>query len=202
MVHRAVQVGRLSVGWHLAVLIVLSILPSSTLRAQQRNPSGVAQCGKVKVEFSNPSYLTTSAGIVVAEAPVGWVLDQTKHNPFYFLRQGENYETARILMYINVEKLDVPLGRAVEKDAQSFRSTCNASEIKDLARIELLEQGCKSKTELFLCRRKENPYVDLVTKISIGGLLLNVVLSADNASQISQNRTAYEFLLKHLTLMN
>ena len=202
MVHCAVQVWRLRVGWHLAVLIPLCILPSSTLRAQQRNPSGVAQCGKVKIHFSNPSYLTTSAGIVVAEAPVGWILDQTKRNPFYFLRQGENYETARILMYINIEKLDVPLRRAVEKDAQSFRSICNPSEIRDLARIELLEQGCESKTQLFLCRRQDNPYVDLVTKISIGGLLLNVVLSADNTSQISQNRRDYDFLLKHLTLVN
>jgi len=55
---------------------------------------------------------------------------------------------------------------------------------------------------MFLCDRKQKPYVDLATKISIGGLLVNVVLSADATAEIEKYRKDYEFLLKHLTIVN
>ena len=55
---------------------------------------------------------------------------------------------------------------------------------------------------MFHCERKQGAYVDLATKISIRGLLLNVVLSSDSAEEISRYKKDYEFLLKHLALVN
>jgi len=138
---------------------------------------------------------------VVVELPDGWVLDGKRNGVFYLLRRGENYNSARTLMYVNVEKLDESLEHAVLKDRQSFQKNCDATEVKDLEKPRLLEQGCESKTQWFFCRRKVNPYVDLVTKISIDNLLLNVVLSADNESQVSTFRKDYDFVLLHLTLV-
>jgi hypothetical protein len=54
---------------------------------------------------------------------------------------------------------------------------------------------------MFFCERKQKGYVDLDTKIAIGGLLLNVVLSSDNMEEISRYKKDYEFLLKNLTLV-
>jgi len=175
-------------------------MPALTAWAQSAT-SPVPECGKAKVHLSNPQYLTTQEGIVVVELPTGWALDKAKNGPFYFVRNGENYNSARTLMYINVERLEVPLPRAIQNDFESFRTSCQPSAIQDLAKPGLLEQGCESKTQLFSCRRRKNPYVDLATKIAIGGSLLNVVLSADNASQISQYRQDYEYVLKHLTMV-
>lgn len=171
-----------------------------TAWAQTAAPS-IPECGKAKVHLSNPQYLTTQEGIVVVELPSGWVLDKTKNGPFYFVRNGENYNTARTLMYINVERLEVPFRRAIQNDSESFKNSCGQADIQDLAKADLLEQGCESKTQLFSCHREKNPYVDLVTKISIGGSLLNVVLSADNTSQASQFGRDYEYVLKHLTMV-
>ena len=181
-------------------LIVLAL--AGVTRAQNSTAGAPAACGKAKVKLDNPSYLTAPLGIVVVEPPPGWALDKTRKVPFYFFKRGETYQNARTLICINVELLDVALGRAVERDRESFEAGCRPSRISHVAKLQLLEQGCESQTELFRCDRKEKPYVDLATKIAIGGLLLNVVLSADTPSEISQYRSDYEFLLKHLTVVN
>jgi hypothetical protein len=181
--------------------VILSFMPIPILWAQKVATHDVPACGKAKVQLSNPQYLTTSEGIVVVEPPNGWVLDKSKTNPFYFIRRGENYDNASTLMYIHVERLEASFESAVQRDAQSFGKGCDSVDIQDLPKVGLLEQGCESKTQMFSCHRRKGPYADLVTKISIGGLLLNVVLSADDESQISKYRTDYDFLLKHLTMV-
>ena len=64
-----------------------------------------------------------------------------------------------------------------------------------------MEQGCQAVTQVFVCNRKQKPYVDLVTKIAIGGRLVNVVLSSDSAAEIERYRKDYDYLLKHLALV-
>jgi len=186
----------------LPFLFLLLVVLAPAARAQSPTSGAPVACGKAKVEMDHPEYLTTPLGIVVVEPPPGWALDKTRKVPFYFFKRGETYQNARTLICINVELLDVALGRAVERDRESFEAGCRPSRISHVAKLQLLEQGCESQTELFRCDRKEKPYVDLATKIAIGGLLLNVVLSADTPSEISQYRSDYEFLLKHLTVVN
>jgi hypothetical protein len=172
-----------------------------TAWAQDTDPHHIPECGKAKVHLANPQYLTTAGGIVAVELPDGWVLDANRKGVFYFLKRREDYNSARTLMYVNVEKREGSLERAVQKDRQSFQKNCDATEVRDLAKPGLLEQGCECRTQLFSCQRKQNPYVDLVTKISIDGLLLNVVLSADSASELSSYRKDYDFVLRHLTVV-
>jgi hypothetical protein len=186
----------------LGTSIVLA-LAGSVAWAQGPASGATAACGKAKVHLSNPNYLTTTDGIVVVETPQGWGLDRARKGPpFYFFKRGEKYEDARTLMYINVERLETSLQRAVDNDVHSFHTSCGSSPVQHLSKLELLENGCESSTQLFICDRKQKPYVDLVTKISIGGLLLNVVLSSDATSEISRYKKDYEDLLKHLTLAN
>jgi hypothetical protein len=180
---------------------ILFLMIAPTARAQSTESRPVAECGKAKVQLANPQYLTTAGGIVVVELPDGWVLDGNRKGIFYFLKRGEDYNSARTLMYVNVERLEESLDRAVQKDRRSFQKNCDSADVKDLAKPKLLEQGCESKTQLFFCQRKQNPYVDLVTKISIDGLLLNVVLSADSPSEVSSYRKDYDFVLGHLTVV-
>jgi len=180
---------------------ILFLLLVPAIWAQDARSYSVPECGKAKVHLANPQYLTTAGGIVAVELPDGWVLDANRKGVFYFLKRGDDYKSARTLMYVNVEKLDGPLDGAVQKDKQSFQKNCDATEVKDLAKPTLLEQGCESRTQLFSCQRKQNPYVDLVTKISVDGLLLNVVLSADTADEISSYRKDYDFVLGHLTVV-
>ncbi len=130
-----------------------------------------------------------------------WVLDKSRKQPFYFFKNGENYESARTLIYINVERLEVPFSQAVRNDVKSSESSCRPSSVRDEGKPDLLESGCDATTQLFTCDRKSKSYVDLTTKISIGGLLLNVVLSADTMSEIEKYRKDYNFLLKHLALV-
>jgi hypothetical protein len=193
----------LEINWRsvLWAFLILCFMPVQIASAQKIAIHDVPACGKAKVQLSNPEYLNTSEGIVVVEPPNGWVLDKTKQNPFCFVRQGENYDNARTLMYIRVQRLEASFTSAVQNDTQSFGKGCDSVDVQDLPKTGLLEQSCENKTQMFSCQRQKNPYVDLVTKISIGGFLLNVVLSADNASQISEYRTDYDFLLKHLTLV-
>jgi hypothetical protein len=169
--------------------------------AQNPVSHAIPACGKAKVNLPNPKYLTSSEGIIVVEPPAGWVLDKEKGGVFFFVKQGENYENARTLMYIHVEGLAVPFQRAVQADVQDFREKCPEADVQDLARMNLLELGCESKTQLFACHRKKNPYVELVTKVSFNGSLLNVVLSSDASSEISLYKEDYGSLLKHLTMI-
>jgi hypothetical protein len=152
--------------------------------------------------MDNPVYLIASNVILAVEPPAGWQLDESRKNPFFFLKPGEKYESARTLMYVNIERLDGSFRNAVQKDAHTFSESCQPSRIEDEAQPEILEQGCERKTQMFFCDRKQRPYVDLDTKVSIGGLLLNVVLSSDSAEEISRYKKDYELLLKHLALVN
>jgi hypothetical protein len=187
--------------WSFLLFLAPFVLSMTLPAAEGQGPAASTPCGKAKVHMGNPVYLTTSLGIVAVELPQGWALDATRKNPFYFLKSGERYESARTLMYINIERLDVPFQRAVETDAHTFSEGCQPSRIEDAAQPDILGQGCEKKTQMFLCERKQGAYADLGTKISVGGLLLNVVLSADNAEEISRYRKDHEFLLKHLALV-
>ena len=158
-------------------------------------------CGTAPVHLGNPTYLTSALGIVAAEVPPKWVLDESRKHPFYFFKDGENYESARTLIYINVERLEVPFRRAVQNDVNSFKSRCPPSSVRDGGKSDLLEKGCDTTTQLFTCDRKSKGHVDLVTKISIGGLLLNVVISADTMSEIEKYKKDYNFLLKRMALV-
>ncbi len=184
------------------ICLVVFIFAGPATRAQNSTATNTAGCGKAKVTLANPEYLTTPLGIVVVEPLPTWVLDRSRKQPFYFFRRGENYENAKTLMYINVERLEVPFHRAVQNDKESFQEHCRSSRVRDVPKAELLEQGCEATTQMFFCDRKQKPYVDLTTKISIGGLLVNVVLSADTTAEVEKYREDYEFLLKHLTIVN
>jgi hypothetical protein len=56
-------------------------------------------------------------------------------------------------------------------------------------------------TQRFIYQLKQKTYVDQVTKISISGLLLNVVLSSESKAEIARYEKDYEFLLMHLGLV-
>lgn len=105
-------------------------------------------------------------------------------------------------MYVNVERLEVPFCNAVQNDAESFQSNCQPSTVREEKKPELLERGCEAITQLFSCNRRPNAFVELVTKISIGGLLLNVVISGETRAEVEVYRKDYQFLLDHLTLVN
>jgi len=104
-------------------------------------------------------------------------------------------------MYVNVELLPSSLERAVQNDIQSFQKSCAELGVQNLKPAELLEEGCERTTQLFSCRKKDGSYIDLSTKIAIRGLLLNVVLSADTANEISKYRDDYDYILRHLTVV-
>lgn len=105
-------------------------------------------------------------------------------------------------MYINVEQMEVPFRQAVQNDMKSFQSSCKQSDVREQEKPELLESGCEATTQLFTCIRKPKTYVELATKISIGGLLLNIVLSAETMTELKKYKKDYEFLLRHLTIVN
>jgi len=151
--------------------------------------------------MANPVYLILPQVILAAEPPPGWSVDKSRKNPFYLLKNGEKYETARTLMYVRIEELDGPLHLAVENDERSFKSGCPGARIEDASQFEILEQGCQRKTQIFHCEKQKGGWIDLATKVSIQGLLLNVVLSADNEEEIARYRKDYEELLKHLGLV-
>lgn len=185
-------------------LILVSLLGSLLLPglwAQALPKPGIPACGKTKHSLANPQYLRTSEGTVVVELPSGWSLDKTHRLPFYFLKANETYANARTLMYINVQELNWPLQEAVSKDRNDFESICHPLVVKEFSKPALLEEGCEAKMQMFSCHKQKASYVDLATKIAIDGLLLNVVLSADNAAEISRYRKDYDYVLKHLTLV-
>jgi hypothetical protein len=182
-------------------ILVLALVQTTSLLFAQNGKKNTTSCGELEVNFSNPNYLQTNQGMIVVEAPEGWVLDKTHNNPFYFLLDGDTYKSARTLMYINVEALEVPFEQAVQNDITSFKKGCVNADIKDQKRASLLESGCENRTQIFACNRESNSYVDLVTKIDFNGSLLNAVLSGDTTGDISRYRNEYDFLLQHLTMI-
>jgi hypothetical protein len=183
-------------------LLALFVFSIAFQAAEGQHPTVPALCGEAKVTLGNPVYLTTSLGMVTLEPPQGWALDKARENPFYLLKSGEKYESARTLIYINIERLEVPFQRAIQSDARAFSESCQPSRIQDVDQPEILEQGCERKAQMFFCERKQGAYVDLATKISVEGLLLNIVLSADSTAEISRYRKDYDYLLKHLALVS
>jgi hypothetical protein len=183
------------------ILLIFAVLTAAPLWAQNPKPHEVPACGSAKVHLTSPVYLRAAEAIVVVQLPPGWLLDKSHRGPFFFVRKGENYNTASTLMYINVQSLPYSLSRAVQEDTQSAEKSCDKLRVRNLAPADLLEEGCDRVTQEFSCQRKTGSYVDLVTKIGIRGLLLNVVLSADSALEISKYKDDYKYLLSHLTLV-
>jgi hypothetical protein len=192
------------IGWNRSILLLLAplVLSVTIPMAESQSSAAYSKCGKTEEKLDNAIFLIAPPVILAATAPPGWGLYEKEKNPFFFLRPGDKYETARTVMYVRIERLDPPFQSAVERDARTFNEKCQPSRIEDVAQLEIMEKGCERKTQMFFCGRKQGPLVDMDTKIAIGGLLLNVVLSSDSVEEISRYKKDYEFLLKHLALAN
>jgi hypothetical protein len=151
--------------------------------------------------MAGPEFLTTAIGVIAIEPPPGWVVEKTKHNPFFLLRIGDRYENARTVIYINVQVLDGTFEQAVANDERDFRRDDPSVQIQSEPQPEILERGCAVKTQRFIYEHKQKTSVDQVTKIAIDGLLLNVVLSSDSETEIARYQKDYEQLLMHLGLV-
>ena len=178
-------------------LLLISALPA----IQAQDPASNAGCGKTEASIADPTYLILSSAVIAVELPSGWVRKEKKSNPFFLLRVGDRDESARTLMYINVQRLDSSFEQTVKNDDRDFRQSDPSAQILDGPQLEILEKGCPAKTQRFVYRWKQKTYVDQVTKIGINGLLLNVVLSSDSEAEITRYEKDYEFLLKHLALV-
>ena len=73
--------------------------------------------------------------------------------------------------------------------------------IQTLSALPILEKSCGHITQEFNCPRSHDPYTEMVTKIAVGGLLLNVVLSSDSDEAIRKNSADYAFVLEHTALV-
>jgi hypothetical protein len=180
-----------------AALAVALLLVSPDALAQTAPP---AKCGSAKIALQNPQYLITPAGILALELPPGWTLYAKKKNPFFLLRTGDQYETARTVIYINLQKLEGSFEQDVLNDENDFKKSDPEAKIEDEPRPEILEAGCKVKAQRFTYKNRKKTYVDQVTKIGIGGLLLNIVLSSDSGEEIEHFMKDYDEVLKHLAL--
>ncbi len=191
-------------GWNMSFLLLLAPLALLTPIPMAESQGSVVNntCGKTEEKLDNAIFLIAPPVMLAVTAPPGWGLYENKKNPFFFLMPGDKYETARTVMYVRIEGLDDSLQNAVERDTRTFSKGCLTSKIEDVAQIEIMEKGCERKTQLFFCGRKQGPLVDMDTKIAIGDILLNVVLSSDSVEEISRYKKDYEFLLKHLALAN
>jgi hypothetical protein len=187
---------------NIELFLALFVLLMACKAVEGQSSAAPSPCGKAKVHLDNPVYMFTSKTIIAIEPPPGWASGATRKNPLFFFRSGEKYETARTVMYVRIERLDSPFQSAVERDARTFSEGCQPSRIEDVGQLDILEEGCERKTQIFFCGRKQGTQVDLDTKIAIGGLLINVVLSSDSSEEISRYKKDYEFLLKHLALVN
>lgn len=192
------------ISWNRSFLLLLAplVLSMTTPMAESQSSTAYSKCGKTEEKLDNAIFLIAPPVMLAATAPPGWGLYENKKNPFFFLKPGDKYETARTVMYVRIERLDDSLQNAVERDARTFNETCQPSRIEDVAQLEIMEKGCERKTQMFFCGTKHGPQVDLDTKIAIEGFLLNVVLSSDSEEEISRYKKDYEFLLKHLALAN
>jgi hypothetical protein len=104
-------------------------------------------------------------------------------------------------MYIRVQSLDGSFERSVKNDEGDILQSDPSAQILDEPPLEILEKGCPVWTQRFIYQLKQKTYVDQVTKISISGLLLNVVLSSESKAEIARYEKDYEFLLMHLGLV-
>jgi hypothetical protein len=182
-----------------SVPFLLAVTALPIIQAQAS--SSTSGCGKAKVSMANPTYLNNTAAILAVELPSGWQREEKKNNPFFFLRIGDQYESAKTLMYINVQGLDGTFEQTIENDERDFRHSDPSVQILDEPSPEILESGCEVKTQRFIYKSGQKMYVDQVTKIAINRLLLNVVLSSDSEAEIERYQKDYAFLLKHLALV-
>jgi len=136
--------------------------------------------------------------MLAAKFPSGWELYEKKQNPFFLLRRGDQYATARTVMYIRVQALDGSLEEAVRRDEDDFRKDSPEVKILDEPSPEILEKGCLVKTQRFYYQDGKTPVVDRATKIAIGKLLLNVVISSDSDAEIERYKEDYEYLLRNI----
>jgi hypothetical protein len=187
----------LRLAWTVPCLLLISTLPIVQAQNSAPNPG----CGKARVSIAADSFLILNNALIAVELPSGWVRDESKSNPFFFLLAGDRYESARTLMYVRVQELGSSFEQAVKNDERDFRQSNPSVQILDDPQLEILEKGCPTKTQRFVYRSKQKTYVDQVTKIGINGLLLNVVLSSDSEAEIARYEKDYEFLLRHLGLV-
>jgi hypothetical protein len=178
---------------------LLPTLAFPAIQAQKfaHNP----ECGKAEISIAATTFLTFRNGVIAIELPSGWVRDENKSNPFFLLRAGDRYENARTLMYIRVQSLDGSFEQSVKNDERDILQSDPSAQILNEPPLEILEKGCPVKTQRFIYQGKQETYIDQVTKISISGLLLNVVLSSESKTEIARYEKDYEFLLKHLGLV-
>ncbi len=181
-----------------AALLAALSLASGIALAQSPKLGG---CGATIAHLDNPHYLIISDVILAAQIPPGWTLYEKKKNPFFLLRDGDQYATARTVIYINVQGLEVPFEDAVRKDEINFRKDNPEVRIVNEPQPEILEKGCAVKTQRFFYQKGKAPTVDRVTKIAVGKLLLNVVISSDSDAEIEPFKHDYEYLLKNLAVV-
>ena len=155
-------------------------------------------CGKRVVHFDNTEFYASTMGFLAMELPTGWFHDSTEKDPFYVIKKGESYKSAKVLMYVNAEPLGSPFDEAVKDDVSAFRQRCEKLSVEDLKRPIILEKACPVISQMFTCSKKDGSYVDLDTKIAISGLLVNVVLSAPTREELEKYKADYNFLLQHL----
>jgi len=183
------------------VVLGLTFWPVVTPSSAQSEKQAVPACGAVEVQIEKPIYLLSNEEMIAVELPDGWLLDGKYKNPYYFLLEGDSYESEHTLIYIIVEALKVSFEQSIEADIALYKKNCKELNIQYLQSESLLEQGCENRTQIFTCNEQQNSYVDLVTNINFNGLLLHVVLSADTSDEITRYRNDYDFLLKHLTVI-
>jgi hypothetical protein len=178
-------------------LLLVAILPA----IQAQSSAATTGCGKTKISIENATFLTSGSLVIAIQLPLGWQREEKKNNPFFLLRNGDRYETARTLMYVNVQQLDSSFEQAVKNDENDFRQRHSSMQILDEPQPEILEAGCAAETQRFIYQNARETSVEEVTKIGIGGQLINVVLSSDSEAEIARYRKDYKFLLEHLGLV-
>ena len=108
------------------IIVLLNLCNAAT-----RNSMGTS-CGKTKVNLRSPEYLAISEYLFALELPKGWGLDSTHKNPYYFILKGESYDSAKTLIYINIERLQDSFNSSISKDSNEFQTSCPSAKIINL----------------------------------------------------------------------
>src|SRR5208282_5107196 len=147
---------------HLANSATLLLLVAAVPVVPAQASTSSVGCGKTNVSMANPTYLSSGSVILTAELPSGWLREEKKSNPFFLLRVGDRYESARTLMYINVQRLDSSFEQAVKNDEQDFRRSDPSAQILDEPAPAVLEAGCPVNTRRFVYQHEQKTYIDQV----------------------------------------
>lgn len=170
------------------------------LLAQSGKPA-VHACGAVQAQANNHIYLGADEVTIAIRLPDGWWLNSKSRYPFYFLLQGDSYESAHTYMYITVEALEGTFEQSIDSDAATYKQYCSELSIESLPSTSLFEQGCENRAQMFTCSKQQESYVDVITNINFYGSVIHVALSADTSDDIEHYRNDYDFLLKHLVMI-